>query len=102
SEPGLAHAVNAAGPRALAADAVALGVPVIHISTDYVFDGTKPGRWTEDDTPNPINVYGASKLAGETAVLAASPGNVVLRAGWVYSPFGSNFAKTMVRLAAER
>lgn len=102
SEPGLVHAVNAAGPRALAADAAALGVPVIYISTDYVFDGTKAGRWTEDDTPDPINVYGASKLAGETAVLAESPGNVVLRIGWVYSPFGSNFAKTMLRLAAER
>lgn len=102
SEPALAHAVNGGGARALADAAAALGVPVIHISTDYVFDGSKPGLWTEEDTPAPVSVYGASKLAGEQAVLAASPGNIVVRIGWVYSPFGANFAKTILRLAGER
>jgi dTDP-4-dehydrorhamnose reductase len=102
SEPILAHAVNGDGPRALADAAAALGIPVIHISTDYVFDGSKPEPWTEEDTPAPVSVYGASKLAGEKAVLAASRGNVVVRIGWVYSPFGANFAKTILRLAGER
>lgn len=102
SEPDLAHAVNAEGPRALAEAARQLGVPVIHISTDYVFDGSKPTPWTEQDTPAPISVYGASKLAGEAAVLGASPGNIVVRVGWIYSPFGSNFVKTILRLAGER
>jgi dTDP-4-dehydrorhamnose reductase len=102
SEPELAFAVNAEGPRALADAAAALGVPVIQISTDYVFDGTKPTPWTEADEPAPVSVYGASKLAGERAVLAASPRNVVIRVGWVYSPFGANFAKTILRLAGER
>lgn len=102
SEPALAHLVNGDGPRALAADAAALGVPVIQISTDYVFNGQTAEPWREDAVPDPINVYGASKLAGETAVLAADPGNIVLRVGWVYSPFGTNFAKTMLRLGGER
>lgn len=102
SEPALAHAVNGDGPRRLAIEAAALGVPLIQISTDYVFNGAKSTPWTEDDTPDPINVYGASKLAGERAVLAEADRNIVLRVGWVYSPFGANFAKTMLRLGAER
>lgn len=102
SEPALAHAVNAEGPRVLANAAGALGVPVLQISTDYVFDGSKPEPWTEEDAPRPLTVYGASKLAGEAAVLAASPANIVVRVGWVYSPFGTNFAKTILRLAGER
>lgn len=102
SEPDAAHAVNCNGPRALAESAATLGVPVIHISTDYVFDGSKAEPWTEQDTPSPIGVYGASKLAGDRAVLAASPGNIVVRVGWVYSPFGANFVKTILRLAGER
>jgi dTDP-4-dehydrorhamnose reductase len=102
SEPYLAYAVNAEGPRALAEAASSLGVPLIHISTDYVFDGSKDSPWTETDIPAPLGVYGASKLAGENAVLAASPNTVVLRIGWVYSPFGANFAKTILRLAGER
>jgi dTDP-4-dehydrorhamnose reductase len=101
-EPEVAYAVNAEGPRAISAAAAALGVPVIQISTDYVFDGSKAEPWTEADVPAPVSVYGASKLAGERAVLAASPGNVVIRVGWVYSPFGANFAKTILRLAGER
>ncbi len=102
SEPELAFAVNAEGPRALAVAAAALGVPVIHISTDYVFDGSKTEPWTEADTPAPASVYGASKLAGEQAVLGVSPRNLVVRVGWVYSPFSGNFAKTILRLAGER
>jgi dTDP-4-dehydrorhamnose reductase len=102
SEPKLAYAVNAEGARALADAAAALGVPVIQISTDYVFDGSKSDPWTEQDVPGPVSVYGATKLAGEKAVLDASPGNIVVRIGWVYSPFGANFAKTILRLAGER
>ena len=102
SEPALAHRVNADGPRALAAEAAALGVPVIQISTDYVFNGRTAEPWREDDRPDPISVYGASKLAGETAVREADPGNIVLRVGWIYSPFGTNFVRTMLRLAGER
>lgn len=102
SERELAYAVNAEGPRTLAQAAAALGVPVLHISTDYVFDGSKAGPWREEDAPGPLTVYGASKLAGEEAVLAASDANTVVRVGWVYSPFGANFAKTILRLAGER
>jgi len=102
SEPALAHAVNGRGARTVAEAAAALGVPLIHISTDYVFDGTKSGPWTEEDTPSPVSVYGASKLAGERAVLTTSSGNIVVRIGWVFSPFGANFAKTILRLAGER
>lgn len=101
-EPELAFAVNAEGPRVLAEAAAVIGVPVIQISTDYVFDGTKPAPWIETDEPAPIGAYGASKLAGERAVLAASPRNLVVRIGWLYSPFGANFAKTILRLAGER
>jgi dTDP-4-dehydrorhamnose reductase len=101
SESATAYAVNAEGARTVASAAASLGVPVIHISTDYVFDGTKAEPWTEDDVPAPLNVYGASKLAGEKAVLEAANGNVVLRVGWVYSPFGTNFVKTILRLAGE-
>jgi len=102
SEPELAFAVNADGPRAIGAAASLLGVPLIHISTDYVFDGSKATPWTEDDTPGPIGVYGTSKLAGERAVLETCPRSAILRIGWVYSPFGGNFAKTILRLAGER
>ena len=102
SEPAVAHAVNAQGPQVLCHAAAALSIPVLHISTDYVFDGSKPDAWTEEDTPAPLTVYGASKLAGETAVFAASQGNTVVRVGWVYSPFSANFAKTILRLAGER
>lgn len=101
-EPDLAFAINADAPRALAQRAASLGVPLIQISTDYVFDGSKPTPWTETDEPAPMGVYGASKLAGEEAVLQASPRNIVVRVGWVYSPFGANFPKTMLRLAGER
>ena len=102
SEPAIAHAVNARGPQILCQAAADMGIPVLHISTDYVFDGSKPDAWTEEDTPAPRTAYGASKLAGETAVLAASRENIIVRVGWVYSPFSANFAKTILRLAGER
>jgi dTDP-4-dehydrorhamnose reductase len=101
-EGDLAFAVNEAGPRALARAARELAVPLIHLSTDYVFDGTKGSPYVETDEPNPTGIYGSSKLAGERAVLAEHADCVVLRTAWVYSPFGSNFVKTMLRLAAER
>jgi len=102
AERELAFAINEAGPRAVARAAQELDVPLIHLSTDYVFDGSKPVPYTEEDEPRPAGVYGASKLAGERAVLAEQENSVILRTAWVYSPFGSNFAKTMLRLAAGR
>ncbi len=97
-----AFAINAAGAGAVAAAARTLGLPLIHISTDYVFDGTKRAPYVETDRPAPTGVYGASKLAGEVAVTAAHPDAVIARTAWVYSPFGANFVKTMLRLAATR
>jgi dTDP-4-dehydrorhamnose reductase len=97
-----AFAVNATGAGAVAGAAHALGLPLIHLSTDYVFDGAKATAYLETDSPCPTGVYGASKLAGETAVMAAHPGAVIARTAWVYSPFGANFVKTMLRLAASR
>ncbi|MBN9220055.1 MAG: dTDP-4-dehydrorhamnose reductase [Mesorhizobium sp.] len=101
-EPELAFAVNAVGAGKVAQAAGRLGIPVIHLSTDYVFDGKKAGAYVETDATGPIGVYGASKLAGEQAVVAANPRHLILRTAWVYSPFGRNFAKTMLRLAADR
>lgn len=97
-----AFAVNERGAGAVARAASELGVPFVHLSTDYVFDGTKTGAYVEDDPTGPTGVYGASKLAGERAVLADQPNAAVLRTAWVYSPFGANFVKTMLRLAADR
>ncbi|APO67479.1 dTDP-4-dehydrorhamnose reductase [Rhizobium gallicum] len=102
SEPDLAFAVNAAGAAAVAEAAARIGVPVIHISTDYVFSGDKSSAYTEEDMTGPISVYGQSKLAGERAVAAANPNHVILRTAWVYSPFGANFLKTMLRLSETR
>ena len=102
SDRDLAFAINGSGAGAVAKAAGRLGVPVIHLSTDYVFDGSKPTPYTEEDVPNPVSVYGASKLAGEEAVLAASRNAVILRTAWVYSPFNANFVKTMLRLAGGR
>lgn len=103
TEADLAHAVNDAGAGAVAQAARALGVPVVHVSTDYVFDGVLDRPYREDDATGPTGVYGASKLAGEQAVLAEHGDNAaVLRVAWVYSPFGGNFVKTMLRLAGDR
>ena len=101
-ESDLAHAVNGAGPGAVGQAAKALGVPLIHISTDYVFDGMLNRPYVESDPTGPTGVYGASKLAGERAVLEGHDNSAVLRVAWVYSPFGVNFVKTMLRLAADR
>lgn len=103
SESDLVHAVNGTGAGAVAEAARTLGVPLVHVSTDYVFDGTLGRPYAESDPTGPIGVYGASKLAGEQAVLAAYGDNsAVLRVAWVYSPFGANFVKTMLRLARDR
>jgi dTDP-4-dehydrorhamnose reductase len=101
-ESDLAYAVNGAGPGAAAQAAKALGVPLIHISTDYVFDGTLGRPYVESDPTGPTGIYGASKLAGEQAVLDGHDNSAVLRVAWVYSPFGGNFVKTMLRLAGDR
>lgn len=102
SEADVAQAINGAGAGAVALAAKALGVPLIHISTDYVFDGKLDRPYREDDATGPTGVYGASKLAGEQAVLSAHDDSAVLRVAWVYSPFGGNFVKTMLRLADDR
>jgi len=102
SEPEAAFKLNRDGAGMLAEAAAARGVPIIHVSTDYVFDGAKPAPYLEDDATGPRNVYGASKLAGEQAVAAANPRHIILRTAWVHSPFGQNFVKTMLRLAASK
>ena len=101
-ERDLAFAVNATGPGLLGAAAARVGIPVVHYSTDYVFDGAGGAPYREDATPNPVGVYGASKLDGERRLHAANPRSTMLRTAWVCSPHGGNFVKTMLRLAAER
>ncbi|ESX88745.1 dTDP-4-dehydrorhamnose reductase [Mesorhizobium sp. LNJC405B00] len=101
-EPDLAFAVNAVGAGKVAEAAAKLGVPVIHLSTDYVFDGTKDGAYVETDATAPLGVYGASKLAGELAVAAVNPRHLILRTAWAYSPFGKNFVRIILGLAANR
>lgn len=102
SEPELCHAVNAIAPGVLAEEAEQLGAALLHYSTDYVFDGSGSAPWREDDAPAPLNTYGASKLAGEQAVLARCSQALVLRTSWVYGMRGSNFLLTMLRLAQQR
>jgi dTDP-4-dehydrorhamnose reductase len=101
-EPERANAINATGAGAVAAAAQTLGVPVIHLSTDYVFDGLKDGPYHEGDEVAPAGVYGASKLAGERAVAALASNHVILRTAWVYAPYGKNFVRTMLGLAQTR
>jgi dTDP-4-dehydrorhamnose reductase len=102
TEPELAWAVNASGPGHLAAACKTAAIPLIHISTDYVFDGSKQGPYREADPVNPLGVYGRSKEAGDRAVREALAEHVILRTAWVYSAHGHNFVRTMLRLAAER
>ena len=97
-----AFAINHLGAKAVAAAAASLKIPIVQLSTDYVFDGTLDRPYVESDPVNPINVYGRSKLAGELAVAAAQPDHVILRTAWVYSPFGKNFVRTMLSLAEKR
>ncbi|PWC27608.1 dTDP-4-dehydrorhamnose reductase [Teichococcus aestuarii] len=101
-EPELALAINATGAGLLAAAAAARGLPFLHVSTDYVFDGTKGAPYVETDPTAPASVYGRTKQAGEAAVMAANPRSAILRTAWVCSADGNNFLKTMLRLGAER
>src|SRR5882724_5676563 len=101
-EPEQAKAVNENGAAAVAAAAHALAVPLIHLSTDYVFDGSKATPYKEEDSVAPTSVYGASKLAGERAVAAATPNHVILRTAWIYAPYGKNFVRTMIALGQTR
>jgi dTDP-4-dehydrorhamnose reductase len=102
SDIAAAAAANEVGPRHLAAAAQAAGAVLVHLSTDYVFDGTKADAYVEDDPVAPVSVYGRSKEAGERAVRETMPRHLVLRTAWVYAAHGHNFLRTMVRLARER
>ena len=102
SDQATAHSVNAQAPGVLGEEAARLGALVVHYSTDYVFDGSKQSAYTETDQPDPRSVYGSTKLAGERALAAAHARHVILRTSWVVGAHGGNFAKTMLRLAAER
>ena len=100
-EPERAHALNCEGARLMSEAANRRGVPIIHISTDYVFDGQKASAYLEIDATAPASVYGRTKLDGERAVAAANPKHIILRTAWVYSPFGKNFVKTILNNAAK-
>jgi len=102
SEKDAAFAINGEAPGIIAKAAAGRGIPLLHVSTDYVFDGSKDSFYNEDDPVAPLGAYGASKEAGEQAVLAASGRHLILRTAWVVSPWGNNFIKTMLRLGAER
>lgn len=103
SEPTLAHAINAEAPRQLALAARACGARLVHYSTDYVFDGTKPGPYREDDPTAPHSVYGRSKLAGEQGIQTVDGlQSLIFRTSWVFGEHGANFVKTILRLAGER
>lgn len=102
AEPDRARLINATAPAALARQAQALGAWLVHYSTDYVFDGSGEQPWRETDAPAPLNVYGQTKLEGELAVAATCERHLIFRTSWVYAARGNNFAKTMLRLAAER
>ena len=102
TEPELAGLVNATGSGRLAEVCAERSLPLVHLSTDYVFDGTKNSPYNEDDPVAPIGVYGRSKLEGERLIAKACPRHVILRTAWVFSPYGHNFVKTMLRLAESR
>ncbi len=102
SEPERAFAINRDGAKAAARTAAQLGVPFIQLSTDYVYPGDKPSPYVETDPTGPVSVYGRSKLEGELAVTSAHPAALIFRTSWVYSPFGANFVKTMLRVGKDR
>ena len=102
TERDLAYAINEQAPRVLAEEALRRNALFVHYSTDYIFDGGKTSPWIETDAPNPLNVYGASKLAGEQAVEGVGGKFLIFRTSWVYGPHGNNFLLTMLRLARER
>ncbi|MEM7684110.1 MAG: dTDP-4-dehydrorhamnose reductase, partial [Pseudomonadota bacterium] len=102
SEEGLARAINAEAPAAMAKAAAAKGVPFLHVSTDYVYDGTGTAPFTPDSPTDPLNAYGRTKLAGDLGVIAAGGPHAVLRTSWVFSAHGGNFVKTMLRLGRDR
>ena len=102
SEPELARCLNAQAPTVLAREAAALGAWLVHYSTDYVFDGSGTQPWLETDATGPLGVYGQTKLEGEQGIAASGCRHLIFRTSWVYAARGGNFAKTMLRLAAER
>ncbi len=102
AEEAAAQKINCAGAKMVAEAARRLDLPIIQLSTDYVFDGALDRPFREDDLTAPLNAYGRSKLAGEQAVRAANPRHVILRTSWIYSPFAANFVKTMLRLGETR
>ncbi|WED68348.2 dTDP-4-dehydrorhamnose reductase [Pectobacterium colocasium] len=102
SEPVLAENINVTGPENLAIVANKQGIRLVHVSTDYVFDGNATEPYHEDSATNPLSVYGKTKLAGEQAVTQAAPEAIIVRTAWVFSEYGNNFVKTMLRLAKER
>jgi len=102
SDAATARSVNALAPGVLAEEAAASGAWLVHYSTDYVFDGTKEGAWVEADATNPLSVYGRTKCEGEERIRAAGARHLILRTSWVFGAHGTNFAKTMLRLARER
>lgn len=102
SEVELSEAINVKGPQYLAEVANEIGAVILHISTDYVFEGTGTGEYKEDDQTNPQGVYGRTKLEGEIAVQQANPRSIILRTAWVFGEHGHNFVKTMLRLAKDR
>ena len=102
SEPDLAMHVNAVAPGVMAEEARRIDALLVHYSTDYVFDGARPTPYVEEDAPNPLNIYGTSKLEGERAIATSGCAHLILRASWIYSARGTNFVLTMLRLARER
>jgi dTDP-4-dehydrorhamnose reductase len=102
TEPDLAAAINIAAPGEMARACAELGIPFVHFSTDYVFDGAASRPYRETDATGPLGVYGRTKLDGEKAVAAAGGASAILRLSWVFSAHGSNFVKTMLRLSSER
>ncbi len=102
SEPDVARAINEVAPRVLAEEALRTNALLVHYSTDYIFDGLKREPWLETDEPNPLSVYGATKLAGERAIQTVGGRYLIFRTSWVYGPHGKNFLLTMLRLAGER